>query len=231
MALDRDSYIFREGTTPNTRAQISSKVKIFSYAPDSNNFIQVGVIGSFGPSHDRGVEAVRGVGFGDQIAELVPQVEEPITLDVDRTALYLSNVFQAFGYRGGIDGLVRSLKHHRWPFDIKQEIIFSELAFAEQLTATGPGTVAASDGTRRALLTFYEACWMNSYSTSFEADSTIITESVSISVSDIIDGASIYGEEIASGNAPAGIASTAGGAIINSLRYVAGNAGLTTNVL
>jgi len=231
MALDRDSYIFREGTTPNTRASISSKVKIFSYAPDSNNFIQVGVIGTFSPSHDRGVEAVRGVGFGDQVAELVPQVEEPVSIDVTRTALYLSNVFQAFGYRGGIDGLVRSLKHHRWPFDIKQEQIFSELAHAEQQTATGPGTVAASDGTRRALLTFYEACWMSSYGTSFEADSTIISEDVTIVVSDIIDGASIYGEEIASGNAPAGIASTAGGAVINSLRYVAGNAGLTTNVL
>jgi len=231
MALDRDSYIFREGTTPNTRASISSKVKIFSYAPDSNNFIQVGVIGTFSPSSSRGVEAVRGVGFGDQIAELVPQVEEPIELSVSRTALYLSNVFQAFGYRGGIDGLVRSLKHHRWPFDVKQETIFSELAYAEQLTATGPGTVAASDGTRRALLTFYEACWMSSWGTSYEAESTIINEDVTIVVSDIIDGASIYGEEIASGNAPAGIASTAGGAIINSLRYVAGNAGLTTNIL
>lgn len=231
MALDRDSYIFREGTTPNTRAQISSKVKIFSYAPDSNNFTQVGVIGSFAPSTSRGVETIRGIGFGDQIAELVPQVEDALTISVARSALYLSNIFQAFGYRGGIDGLVRSLKHHRWPFDIKQEIIFSELAYAEQLTATGPGTVAASDGTRRALLTFYEACWMNDYNTSFEAESTIITENVSITVSDVIDGASIYGEEIASGNAPAGIASTAGGAIINSLRFVAGNAGLTTNVL
>jgi len=230
MSLDRDSYIFREGTTPNTRAQISSKVKIFSYAPDVNNFRQVGVIGSFNPSTSRGVEPIRGIGFGDQVAELVPQVEEPLSISVSRTALYLSNVFQAFGYRGGIDGLVRSLKHHRWPFDIKQEIIFSELAFEEQLTATGPGTVAGSDGTRRALLTFYEACWMNSYGVTFEAEGTIINEDVDITVSDIVDGASIYGEEIASGNAPAGIPSTAGGAVINSLRYIAGNAGLSTNV-
>ncbi len=119
-----DNYIRRKGTTPNTSTVISSKVKIYAGTSATD---QVGVIANFDPSESRSAEPVRGIGFGDQIAELVPGMTDAISISVGRTAQYLSNLFAAFGYKGGIQGMVRSLKHHRWPFDIKQEIVVSWL--------------------------------------------------------------------------------------------------------
>jgi len=199
--FDGDSYIYREGTTPQTRTALTSKNKIFSFAFGQNEFSQIGVIGTFDPSHGRGVDPVRGVGFGDQIAELVPTVTDPVTISVTRTLLYLANVFQVFGYAAGVDGLVRDLKHHKWPFDIKQEIAFSQVA--DESPGSGlPGARISSNGVNKAVLTFYEACWITSYSASFPSDSTIIAETVDISVSDVVDGASIYNEFSETGNNP-----------------------------
>ena len=92
-----DSYIYRQGTTPNTRSAISSKNKIYStpYGAEKG-FLQIGVVGSFDPTHGKGVDPVRGIGFGDQIAELVPSVTDPVTISVTRTLMYLSNIFQVF---------------------------------------------------------------------------------------------------------------------------------------
>ena len=120
-----DNFVRRKGTSPNTSTVISSKVKI--YAGQSGTE-QIGLIANFDPSESRSAEPVRGIGFGDQIAELVPGMTDAISISVGRTAQYLSNLFSAFGYKGGINGMVRSLKHHRWPFDIKQEIVVSWLA-------------------------------------------------------------------------------------------------------
>jgi hypothetical protein len=188
---DNDSYIYRRGTTPNTRVVVSQKNKIFSVAHDNAAFSQVGVMASFSVSDSRSVEATRGIGYGDQVAELVPGVTEPITLSVTRTLLYLANAHQVFGYAGGVDGLVRSLKHHQWPFDIKHELVFSRIA----TNASVPKQVApASDGTNEALLTFFEACWMTSNGHEFAADGAEVQESVEIMVSDIVDGTSTYGQ-------------------------------------
>src|SRR5512135_483596 len=127
MARDTDSYIFRKGVTPNTLSVISSKNRIFAFNSTGKQ-VQIGVIATFDPSEARTIEAIRGIGFGDQIAELVPGVTDPMTISVTRTALYLANIFQVFGYKAGMDGIARSLKHHRWPFDIRQEQVFSALA-------------------------------------------------------------------------------------------------------
>ena len=130
-----DNYIRRKGTTPNTSTVISSKVKIYAGTSATE---QVGVIANFDPSESRSAEPVRGIGFGDQIAELVPGMTDAISISVGRTAQYLSNLFAAFGYKGGIQGMVRSLKHHRWPFDIRQEIVVSWLIEnGGKLPATG----------------------------------------------------------------------------------------------
>jgi hypothetical protein len=193
MAFDNDSYIYRKGMTPNTKAAVSQKNKIFSYAFGAGEFSQLGVVNTFDPSESRAVDPIRGIGYGDQIAELVPGVTEPVELSINRTLLYLLNGFQAFGYKGGVDGLVRSLKHHRWPFDIKQELVFSVLE-SNNAGSAFEGTVTATDGINKALLTFYEACWMTSYGLSFPADSAIVSESISVRVSDIVDGSSVYGE-------------------------------------
>jgi len=198
MARDKDTYIFRKGVTPNTQSIISSKNRIFAFNAGSaaGTPDQVGVIATFDPSQARTVEPVRGIGFGDQIAELVPGVTDPMTISVTRTALYLSNIMQAFGYLSGIDGIARSLKHHRWPFDIHQELVFSALA-ANTLQSGGSGaTETPTQGTQDeqgqynlyALLTVYEACWFSDYAISYAADTALVQETVTISVSDILAG-------------------------------------------
>jgi len=204
--LDKQSYIFRKGVTPNTLSVISSKNRIFSVDAGGAN-TQIGVVATFDPSEARTIEPVRGIGFGDQIAELVPGVTDPMTISVTRTALYLSNIFQVFGYKAGIDGICRSLKHHRWPFDIRQELVFSDLATAHAkgagataLASNGkqasyPGATDGVDGEgvkgrdERAVITFYEACWISDYSVSFASDTALVQETVTINVSDIFSDA------------------------------------------
>ena len=127
---DLSNYIYRYGTAPNTRAAVSQKNKIYGYMYNAGEFRQIGVVSEFGHDESRAVDPIRGVGFGDQVAELVPGVTEPMTLTLNKTLLYAVNLFQTVGYQGGVEGLVRSLKHHRWPFDIKQELVFSRIATA-----------------------------------------------------------------------------------------------------
>ena len=201
------NYIYRMGTAPNTRAAVSQKNKIYSYSVGADQFVQLGAISEFGFDESRAVDPIRGVGYGDQIAELVPGVTEPMTLTVNKTLLYTANLFQIFGYKGGIDGLARSLRHHRWPFDIKQELVFSELASnlddqgATQNAAVQPpsGDFLVNPKAVQCLLTIFEGCWMNSYSASFTSDAAMVAENSSITVTDVIDGTSQYGEFIDSG--------------------------------
>jgi len=127
--LQGQSYLYDYGTSPNTRVAVSQKVRILAPAYGNNQALhQMGVVSSFNPSESRSVEPVRGVGFGDQIAELVPSVTEPMTGSFERALVYLCNLWQATGYAAGVDGPVRSLRHHRWPFDIEQQIVFSGIA-------------------------------------------------------------------------------------------------------
>ena len=186
--MQTKGYIYREGVSPQTQTVISTKNKIYGQAAGSKNFMQIGVIASFEPSDGRAAEPIYGIGYGDQIAELIPNVSDPISLSVTRSALYQALLMQTFGYNAGVDGIVRALKHHRWPFDIKQEIVFSELASRE---ATGK---TVSSGKYKALLTYYEACWMTSYNWSFTADTALVQESCEISCSDITDGLSNYNQ-------------------------------------
>jgi len=135
---------------------------------------------------------VRGVGFGDKIQELVPGVTEPMTLTLNRTLLYTAGIVQEVGYRGGVDGLVRSLRHHKWPFDIRSELVFSELVTARDQGAVVK-KVQATDDPNLALVTFFEACWLNSVSVSFPSDSAIVMEDASATCTDVHDSTSQYG--------------------------------------
>ena len=188
---DYDSYIFRRGVSPNTLSVISSKNRIFSVNA-VGDLKQIGVIATFDPSEARTIEPIRGIGFGDHIAELVPGVTDPMTISVTRSALYVSNIYQIFGYKSGIDGLVRSLRHHRWPFDIRQEVVFSRLAYEntgvkENLSdITVLGSEDNPDGNVQALVTIYEACWISDYSISYASDTALVQETVTINVSDIL---------------------------------------------
>jgi hypothetical protein len=221
------NYIYRMGTAPNTRAAVSQKNKVFGYATNAQSFQQIGVVSEFGFDESRTIDPIRGVGFGDQIAELVPSVTEPMTLTLNRTLLYTANLFQTLGYKGGTDGLARSLRHHRWPFDIKQELVFSEIAVLQDpngvaVTATVTTGPTAADNpivTPLALLTFYEGCWLNTWSASFTSDAAMVAENSSVTVTDIIDGISQYGEFIDTGLAPTSANGAAGAGY--SLRFAA----------
>jgi len=207
------NYIYRAGTAPNTRAAISQKNKVFGYMVGTNEFRQIGVVSEFGHDESRTIDAVRGVGYGDYVAELVPNVTEPMTLTLNRTLMYAVNLFQTLGYKGGVAGLVRSLKHHRWPFDIKQELVFSEIVSAQDVAGVPPtalrdasvqllGQDSTTPALIRALFTFYEGCWLNSYSASYTSDAAIVAENSSVTVTDVTDGLSLYGEFIDSGLSP-----------------------------
>ena len=94
-AKDTDNYIYRMGTSPNTRAAVSQKNKVYGYMVGREEFQQIGVLSEFGHDESRAIEPIRGVGYGDQVAELVPGVTEPMTLTVNKTLLYAVNIFQA----------------------------------------------------------------------------------------------------------------------------------------
>ncbi len=195
---DRDTYIHRRGVTPETTSVISSKNKIYAIPsdPDSKTLIQIGVVATFDPSESRTIETVRGIGYGDHVAELVPGVTEPMTFSVTRTAQYLSMIYQVFGYKGGIDGLVRSLRHHKWPFDVVQEVVISRLV-SESYTGNmtqNKSTSLTSDVTD-AIVTYYEGCWMSDCSVSYAADAALVQENVTIHVTDILaNGSAVYDE-------------------------------------
>ena len=210
---------------------MSQKVRILApaYGGEEAALHQMGVVSSFNPSQSRTVEPVRGIGFGDKVAELVPSVTEPTTGSFERALLYLCNLWQATGYAAGVDGPVRSLKDHRWPFDLEQQLVFSVLADADlgvpnqgvgtsgaqasdfqqgtkavsfpQVTNDNAGYPGANRG-ESAIITIYEACWFTSWSATFAKDSGMIMESGDVTVSDVHDFSTFYGEFLATGNDP-----------------------------
>lgn len=215
MPVDTKNYIYRMGTSPNTRSAVSQKNKIFGYSTGGTGFTQIGAVSEFGWDESRTIDPVRGVGYGDQVAELVPSVTEPMALTLNKTLMYTANLFQVVGYKGGIDGLMRSLRHARWPFDIKQELVMSEIASqdTDAMKQVADGQLYPQTGVKvGALFTYYEGCWFNSWSGSFTQDAAIVAENGSVTVTDIIDGVSQYGEYIDTGLAPAGAMGSTGSA-------------------
>lgn len=97
------SHIYNYNASPNTRAAISQKVRVLTpvYRKGANNnsvLHQLGVVSSFTYDLSKSADPVRGIGFGDQIAERVPSVQGEVDVSLERTLLYLSNSHQAFGF-------------------------------------------------------------------------------------------------------------------------------------
>ena len=144
--IQGSSALYKFNSSPNTRSVLSQKCRVLTPAYGSSDGLlyQIGVVSSFSAgSSARGADPIRGIGYGDQIAELVPGITGEHTLSFERALLYLSNAHQAFGYAGGIDGPVRTLQQHRWPFDVEQQIVFSSLADTE--TEGKDGTLGLVD--------------------------------------------------------------------------------------
>jgi len=208
------SYYYNHGVEVNTRAVVSQKVRIFGYSSftEGNRMEQIGALAQFSISESRAVEELRGVGSGDRIMELIPGVTSAASIEANRVALWLSNIFQVFGYKSGVDGLVRSLKHHRWPFDIRQELVFSAIdkgpTLAKVKNAGGQSnagiigsnatealntiTPVVEDG--KILVTYYEGCWMRSYSMAFQSTQAVVAENCGIICSDVVAGPSQIGD-------------------------------------
>ena len=203
------AYIYRQGTTPQTETVLSTRFKIFTDLVDVGAFVKLGVTSSFTYTESKTIDPVRGLGYGDQVAELVPGVTTPLSISIDRTCLYLANLMQVLGYKAGTSGAVRSLKHHRWPFDIKTEVVFSELASFNS-GSVGQATLAdvPNEGGLNntgnpgvfCVATIYEGCWMESYNTGYTVDTAAVAESCTVTVTDIFDvSGSVYGEFLDAG--------------------------------
>lgn len=194
----------RYGVSPETLSVISARNRIYAvpaWASDSMKK-QIGVVANFNPTEGRTIEPVRGIGYGDRVMELVPGMTDPMTMTVTRTAQYLSMIMQVFGYKGGVDGICRSLRHHKYPFDIQQELIIGAIAMNAGLgdnaigivdphrdNNTGVDQSVFPDGTTKALkaiITIYEACWMSDWSSTYASDTALVQEDVTINVTDII---------------------------------------------
>tara|TARA_B100001094_G_C18158869_1_gene788147 strand:+ start:466 stop:1224 length:759 start_codon:yes stop_codon:yes gene_type:complete len=223
--LQGTSRIYKFGTSPNTRSVVTQKVRVLAPGYGGAGRLQIGVLSNFGPTESRTIENVRGIGFGDIIAELVPGNTEPMTASIERTMLYLSTLWQSTGYASGVSGPVRSLRHHRWPFDIEQQIVFSTIADREisgdgKTSTTGFGAVGSlpyegalggggplgngsDQGSHNILITMYEGCWWGDWNTAFQKDSAMVMESGTVTITDVHDYSSvIYGEFLATGNDP-----------------------------
>ena len=203
------SSLYRQGASAQTETVVSSRFKIYTPIVNLGAFQKMGVCSSFAISETKTVEAIRCLGYGDQVAELVPSVTEPVQLTVNRTALYLANIMQMMGYKAGVSGAVRSLKHHKWPFDIRTEIVFSELASEDSNIGDATHANVNPEGGLNNLGhpglycvdTLYEGCWMSSYSSTYAIATAAVTEDATITCTDIFDiSGSMYGEFIDSGN-------------------------------
>lgn len=211
------SYLYRQGATAQTNSVLSTRFKIYSSAVGVGKFTKLGVTSSFSLQESKNIEAVRGLGYGDQIAELVPGVTQPMSISISRTALYLANIQQMLGYKAGVSGLVRSLKHHKWPFDLRTEIVFSEIASIEPGIDQAVQAAVPNEGGLNNLgnpglycvATMFEGCWIESYSSAFQAEQAVVSEDVTILVTDIFDiSGSVYGEFIDAGNSPSDVTGT-----------------------
>lgn len=190
-----DKFIERKHPAPQTHAAISMKNKLFAVnARDQHAYL--GAVSRFEVNQGRSVDAVKGIGAGDNILELVPNYSDIYTFSFETTLFYLRNLFQIFGYTSGVEGLVRSLRHHKYPFDVKQELVFSEIA---ELEADSEFVQPSSDG-HLCLVTYYEACWINSYRHGYTTDSSKVMESAEVSVTDIVPAFSAIDPNMNTGN-------------------------------
>lgn len=210
-AFGSSPYVYRYGTAPNTALVNTLKVKLFSFDNEEGGspvMVQIGVLQEWTPSDTRANTAVRSIGYGDQIAEINPGVTE-LTGSASVMALYSRNIMQVFGYVAGVSGLVRSLKHHRWPFDIREEIVLP--LFVKNSVTEAGDSQPGSDGDSflvpeasksRSIVTYYEGCWMNDYNRSYTIGDVSVTESSSVMVTDVYDPFQLqkYGEGLQAGN-------------------------------
>jgi hypothetical protein len=195
-----NSYIYQQGTTPNTSLLNSQKVKVFAAHPGGADATanQIGLLQSWAPAQSRATESVRGIGMGDRVSEQSVGVTE-LTGSLSIAVMYLVNIMQVLGYNAGASGIIRSLKHHRWPFDIKEQIIVPNFiqtgSFSVQRGVNSNKGVSGGN----MIQTYYEGCWMQDYNITFEIGSSTIMQDASVNITDVYDpaaGRGAYNEDL-----------------------------------
>lgn len=189
--MARDGYIYTEGVAPNTRLLNPQRVKVFGYDVDSASFQQIGLIQTWNPSDTRAIEAVRGIGFGDQIAELAVGVTD-LSATATLMMMYMKDIMQVFGYASGASGLIRSLKHHQWPFDVYEHILVPTFVGATGAGLNATQQTEPSGTADQTISTIYEACWMSDYSKTFDIGATSVTQDMTCQVTDVYANSERY---------------------------------------
>ncbi|MDO8640288.1 MAG: hypothetical protein Q7R33_01990 [Nitrosarchaeum sp.] len=183
-----NSYIYQQGTTPNTSLLNSQKVKVFAAHPGGTDATanQIGLLQSWAPAQSRPTEPVRGIGFGDRVAEQSVGVTE-LTGSLSIAVMYLVNIMQVLGYNAGASGIIRSLKHHRWPFDIKEQIVIPDFIKSDSNTTHAGTTKTGGISAGNLIQTYYEGCWMQDYNITFEIGASTIMQDCTVNITDIYD--------------------------------------------
>lgn len=176
--MARPAYIYREGVSPNTRLLNPQRVRVFSIDAEDNAWQPIGLIQTWNPSDTRAIEPVRGIGFGDQIAELAVGVTD-LTATATVMMMYLRDIQQLFGYKAGSTGLIRSLKHHQWPFDVYETILIPDYIKGQAKSG------AVNDGSVKVVKTWYEGCWMSDFAKTFDIGATSVTQDMTCQISDV----------------------------------------------
>ena len=188
--MPRPDFIYRKGQTPNTNLTNTQKVQVFSFDTDdggSGAMQQIGMVQSWNPTETRAIEPHRGIGFGDRIAELgVGVTDHTATLSI--MMLYVKDIMQTLGYASGVSGAIRSLKHHRWPFDVREDIVLP--FFVNDSVTSGVVDPLSSKGDLGAqvVMTMYEGCWLSDYSKAFNIGDTAVTQDATMSITDVNEG-------------------------------------------
>jgi hypothetical protein len=182
-----NSYIYQQGSTPNTSLLNSQKVKVFAAHPGGADPTanQIGLLQSWNPSQSRPTEAVRGIGHGDRVSEQSVGVTD-LTGSLSIAVMYLVNIMQVLGYNAGASGIIRSLKHHRWPFDIKEQIIIPNFIIANSLSVA-KGATKVAGAASNIIQTYYEGCWMQDYNITFEIGGSTVMQDCSVNITDVYD--------------------------------------------
>lgn len=176
--MARQAYIYREGVSPNTRLLNPQRVRVFSIDAEDSAWQPIGLIQTWNPTDTRAIEPVRGIGFGDQVAELAVGVTD-LSATATVMMMYLRDIQQLFGYKAGSTGLIRSLKHHQWPFDVYETIIVPDYIKGQ---AKGG---AVDDGALKVIKTWYEGCWMSDFAKTFDIGATSVTQDMTCQISDV----------------------------------------------
>lgn len=179
------SNVYARGWVPHTCIAMASTIRVSSY-DESGIARQVGLIQSFKPTDARKMERARGIGYGDRVAEIVPGLTDT-SITCSRMALYQSGIMSVFGYstewnKPNTQGTVRTLAHHKNPFDISEVVWFHGSAGG---SSPGGGSSVPTQYT----VTFYHDCWLSNYSKTIEiTGNLILVEDVTIDVTWVSDG-------------------------------------------